>query len=145
MTMVQQEKAQERNSGIVASKRRQDEPEESFGPATGDLVAADKVVAPDGKSAPAPGANLASDSSKATDAAPPTAPTDGKAPAPAAKPVVDEEVVRIGEIPPDTQCRKVTTELEIRKKKGQETADEKNSNSAIFCQTAPGSWKPASA
>jgi hypothetical protein len=108
------------------------------------LVAADKVVAPDGKSAPAPGANLASDSTKASDANQP--PADAKAaPAPAAKPVSDEEVVRISEIPPDTQCRKVTTELEVRKKKGQETADEKNSNAAIFCQTAPGNWKPASA
>ena len=39
----------------------------------------------------------------------------------------------------------MTTELEIRKKKGQETADEKNSNTAIFCQTAPGEGKPAAA
>ncbi len=53
--------------------------------------------------------------------------------------------MRIAEIPPETQCRKVTTELEIRKKKGQATADEKNSNTAIFCQTAPGTWKPAAA
>ena len=112
------------------------------------LVAADKVVTPDGKAGPnPPGASLAADSSNATDAAPPLpAPaTDAKAPPPPAKPVVDEEVVRIGEIPPDTQCRKVTTELEIRKKKDQETADEKNSNTAIFCQTAPGEWKPAAA
>jgi hypothetical protein len=111
------------------------------------LVVSDKVVGPDAKGAGAPSANLAADTSKATDAAPPATPppADAKAPAPPAKPVVDEEVVRIGEIPPDTQCRKVTTELEIRKKKGQETADEKNSNTAIFCQTAPGDWKPASA
>jgi hypothetical protein len=110
------------------------------------LVASDTIVSPDGKGTGAPGANLASDSSKATDAAPPAAPpSDAKAPAPPAKPVVDEEVVKITQLPPDTQCRKVTTELEIRKKKGQETADEKNSNTAIFCQTAPGDWKPASA
>lgn len=78
----------------------------------------------------------------------PTA-TDAKAPAPAAggtapaaKPVKDTEVVYINEIPPETQCRKVITELEIKKKKGEA---EKNSNTAIFCQTAPGEWKPASA
>ncbi len=104
------------------------------------LVAADKVVAPDAKGGDT---NLASDTSKATDAAPP--PADQKASQPAAKPVVDEEVVKIAEIPPDTQCRKVTTELQLRKKKGQEAADETNSNTAIFCQTAPGKWKPAAA
>jgi hypothetical protein len=112
------------------------------------LVVADTVVTPDGKGSAAPGTNLASDSSKATDAGPQTAPsasTTAAAAAPAAKPVVDEEVVRINAIPPDTQCRKVTTELELRKKKGQETADEKSANTAIFCQTAPGEWKPASA
>jgi hypothetical protein len=115
------------------------------------LVAADTVVSPDGKTdVAAPGTGLASDTSKATDAgAQATTPTaDAKAAQaspPAAKPAVDEEVVRIGELPPDTQCRKVTTELEIRKKKGQETADEKSANTAIFCQTAPGDWKPASA
>lgn len=120
------------------------------------IVVADKVVTPDGKAGTpdgkggpaAPGTALASDSSKATDAPmpPATPPTDSKAATPPpAKPPVDEEVVRIGEIPPDTQCRKVTTELEIRKKKGQETADEKNANTAIFCQTAPGEWKPAAA
>lgn len=113
------------------------------------IVAADKVVTPDGKADPtAPGAGLASDSSKATDAPTPqaTPSPDNKAAKPPAKPEAsDEEVVRISEIPPDTQCRKVTTELEIRKKKGQETADEKNANTAIFCQTSPGEWKPAAA
>jgi hypothetical protein len=64
---------------------------------------------------------------------------------PAAKPVKDEEVVVMSEIPPETQCRKVTTQLEIRKKKDQATADETQSNAAVFCQTAPGVWKPASA
>lgn len=115
------------------------------------LVAADTVVAPDAKGgtpgAGGPDTSLAADTSKATDANPTPVPPDAekKAPAPAAKPVVDEEVVKISEVPPDTQCRKVTTELELRKKKGQETADEKNSNTAIFCQTAPGQWKPAAA
>lgn len=110
------------------------------------LVVADTVVPADGKAAPgAPGgAGFAADSSKASDA-PPTAVAPAEKKAPAAKPVVDEEVVRISEIPPDTQCRKVTTELELRKKKGQETADSKDTNTAIFCQTAPGEWKPASA
>lgn len=128
------------------------------------LVASDKVVAPDAKSgktegAPPP-ANVASNDvppgngpvsdappasvTPASDPNKATVPTE-KTAKPAAKPVVDEEVVRISEIPPDTQCRRVTTELELRKKKGQETADEKNSNTAIFCQTAPGEWKPAAA
>lgn len=108
------------------------------------LVAADTVVAPQAASPPS---GLASDSSKgtATDAPPTAVPsTETKPAAPAASPVHDEEIVRIGAIPPDTQCRKVTTELELRKKKDQETADETSTNTAIFCQTAPGEWKPAS-
>lgn len=112
------------------------------------LVAADTVVAPDAGSTSPPSGFAAESSNKgtATDAPPAaTPPAEGKPAAPAAKPVTDEEVVRIGEIPPDTQCRKVTTELELRKKKGQADADEKSTNTAIFCQTAPGDWKPASA
>lgn len=117
------------------------------------IVTADKVVAPDGKGGaasppPGPSASLASDASNTTDAplppgVPSAEPGKGKEAAlpPAAKAQADEEVVRMSEIPPDTQCRKVTTELEIRKKKGGET--EKNSNTAIFCQTSPGEWKPA--
>lgn len=107
------------------------------------LVAADTVVVPDAGKGAAPPSGLASDSSKATDAPPPAVPPADKK-APAVKQVVDEEVVRISEIPPDTQCRKVTTALELRKKKGQETPDETKTNTAIFCQTAPGEWKPAS-
>jgi len=110
------------------------------------LVAADTVVAPNAGGGTSPPSGFAAESSKgtATDAPPAAAPPETKPAAPAAKPVADEEVVRIGEIPPDTQCRKVTTELELRKKKGQETADETSTNTAIFCQTAPGEWKPAS-
>lgn len=111
------------------------------------IVTADKVVAPDSKGEPAkPGANLASDSSKATDAQlPPGVPSaESKDAAPAPKQPVDKDVVLISQLPSDTQCRKVTTELEIRKKKGDADA-EKNSNTAIFCQTAPGEWKPAAA
>jgi hypothetical protein len=114
------------------------------------LVVDDKVVAPeDKKSGAAPPSGFAADAtgggSTATDAQPSgSPPADAKPPAPAAKPVADEELVRINEIPPDTQCRKVTTQLELRKKKGQADADESNSNTAIFCQTAPGEWKPAS-
>ncbi len=100
------------------------------------LVAADTVIAPPAKGATPP-TGLASDTSTASDAKAP-------APGPAAKPGASEQVVRISEIPPDTQCRKVTTELALRKKKGQKTADETNTNTAIFCQTAPGEWKPAS-
>lgn len=111
------------------------------------LVVSDKVVSADGKPAGAPAGFASADASTSTDAPPAALPPSGvdkKPPPAAAKPVVDEEVVRISEVPPDTQCRKVTTELELRKKKGQDTPDEKNTNTAIFCQTAPGEWKPAS-
>ncbi|MGE0022740.1 MAG: hypothetical protein AB7S70_03805 [Hyphomicrobium sp.] len=109
------------------------------------LVAADKVATPDGKAdGAAPPSGFASDTSKASDAPPAVPPPADSNAAPAAKPVVDEEVVRINEIPPDTQCRKVTTNLELRKKKDQPTADETKTNTAVFCQTAPGEWKPAS-
>lgn len=108
------------------------------------LVVADTVVAPDSTPDAAPPSGLAADTSgdgsKASDA-----PPDGANPSgPANEPAADEELVRIGELPPDTQCRKVTTELELRKKKGQAEADEKTVNTAVFCQTAPGEWKPAS-
>jgi hypothetical protein len=117
------------------------------------LVVADKVVDPSGKdakdaSSATAGAGLAGDSSKVADAGSQTAPAPEKPVADKkaeAKPVADEEVVKIGDIPPDTQCRKVTTDLEVRKKKDQETADQKNSNTSIFCQMAPGQWKPAAA
>jgi len=114
------------------------------------LVVADTVVAPGDTKAPAPPSAFAADASglsSATDARAATAPPgDGKAPAPApaARPAADAEIVRIHEIPPDTQCRKVTTQLELRKTKGQADADETTTNTAIFCQTAPGEWKPAS-
>lgn len=113
------------------------------------LVASDTVIAPpvknDGPPSASSEAKVATDT--ATDAGPKTAPpADTKKPdLPAVKPVADADLVRMSEIPPDTQCRKVTTELEIRKKKGQETADQKDANTAIFCQTAPGEWKPAQA
>jgi len=107
------------------------------------LVMADTVVAPNSTSDAPPPSGFAADASGGigTQVTPPAA---ANPPAPAAKPVVDEELVRIGEIPPDTQCRKVTTELELRKKKDQTEGAEKSTNTAIFCQTAPGQWKPAS-
>lgn len=109
------------------------------------LVAADTVVAPDANKGTGAPSGLASDTSKASDAQPPAVtPEPDKKATPAAKPVVDEGVVRISEIPPDTQCRKVTTQLELRKKKDQDKADDTKTNTAIFCQTAPGEWKPAS-
>lgn len=109
------------------------------------LVMADTVVTPGGASDAPPPSGFAADASRgsATDV-PHVAPPVAAKPAPAAKPVADEELVRIGEIPPDTQCRKVTTELELRKKKDQTEGAEKSTNTAIFCQTAPGQWKPAS-
>jgi len=118
-------------------------------------LTADKVVKPDGAPTPAGGTEVASDTSKKTDASavastPPAAGTPAAdksqttaattPTAPATKPAKDEEIVMINDIPPETQCRKVITELEIKKKKGEV---EKNSNTAIFCQTAPGEWKPA--
>ena len=56
------------------------------------------------------------------------------------------------QLPPDTQCRKVTTELEIKGKKGdkqqqaggENSAANKTSNTSILCQTTGGEWKPAS-
>lgn len=111
------------------------------------LVAADTVVAPEPDAGVPPSgfASNATDGTTATDAPPTAVPPAASKPAPAAKPAADEEVVRIGDLPPDTQCRRVTTELELRKKKDQKDADEKSSNTAVFCQTAPGKWKPASA
>lgn len=112
------------------------------------LVVADTVVVPGDTKTPAPPSAFAADASglpSATDARAQAAPpADAKVPTPAAKPAADGEIVRIHEIPPDTQCRKVTTELALRRMKGQADADKTTVNTAIFCQTAPGQWKPAS-
>jgi len=57
----------------------------------------------------------------------------------------DADAVKVGELPPDTRCRKVTTELESKpSKKSQQTAENKSANTSILCQTSPGEWKPAS-
>jgi hypothetical protein len=115
--------------------KKSDAPPVGLPPADGPATPAGTALPPDVKVAP--------EGTQTAEAKPNPAPvTDAK---PAQKPVVDEEVVRISEIPPDTQCRRVTTELELRMKKGQEKADEVNTNTAIFCQTAPGEWKPAAA
>ena len=69
---------------------------------------------------------------------------------------LESEFVKVDTLPPDAQCRKVTTELEIKAaaRKGakqqqaadkQQTADNKTSNTSILCQTSGGEWKPASA
>ena len=69
---------------------------------------------------------------------------------------LESEFVKVDTLPPDAQCRKVTTELEMKAagKKGpkqqqavdkQQTADNKSSNTSILCQTSGGEWKPASA
>ena len=58
---------------------------------------------------------------------------------------LDSEFVKVDQLPPDTQCRKVTTELEAKPKKGaKQTADAKSSNTSILCRTSSGEWKPAS-
>jgi hypothetical protein len=60
---------------------------------------------------------------------------------------LQSEFVKIDQLPPDTQCRKVTTELEAKpaKKAAKQAADSKSSNTSILCQTTGGEWKPASA
>jgi hypothetical protein len=56
------------------------------------------------------------------------------------------DVLRIDEIPEDTQCRKVTTEMETNGggKKSESKADSKSTNVSILCQMGA-DWKPASA
>ena len=58
----------------------------------------------------------------------------------------DADVVRIDQVPADAQCRKVTTEMEVKAggKKTEAKADSKTSNVSILCQMG-GEWKPASA
>jgi hypothetical protein len=60
---------------------------------------------------------------------------------------LDNEFVKVDQLPPDTQCRKVTTELEAKpgKKGSKQASDSKSSNTSILCQTSGGEWKPASA
>jgi hypothetical protein len=59
----------------------------------------------------------------------------------------DKEMVKLTDLPEDASCRRVTTEFEAKapatKKKG--TADAKESNTAIMCQTSAGEWRPAGA
>ena len=58
---------------------------------------------------------------------------------------LESEFLKVDALPPETECRKVTTELEIKPKKGaKETGDSKTSNTSILCQTSGGEWKPAS-
>jgi hypothetical protein len=66
---------------------------------------------------------------------------------------LQSEFLKVDQLPPDTQCRKVTTELEAKAKKGAKQqqagggdgAANKTSNTSILCQTTGGEWKPASA
>jgi len=59
---------------------------------------------------------------------------------------LDSEFLKVDQLPPDTQCRKVTTELENKnaKKGAKQLSDSKSSNTSILCQTSGGQWKPAS-
>jgi len=59
---------------------------------------------------------------------------------------LDSEFVKVDQLPPDAQCRKVTTELENKnaKKGAKQLSDSKSSNTSILCQTSGGTWKPAS-
>ena len=55
------------------------------------------------------------------------------------------DVMRIDEIPEDTQCRKVTTQMETKSggKKSESKDDSKSTNVSILCQMGA-DWKPAS-
>lgn len=62
------------------------------------------------------------------------------------------ELVKITELPPETDCRRVTTELESKaqpakgKQQPQATVTEaKQSNVSIMCRTENATWKPAGA
>ena len=59
---------------------------------------------------------------------------------------LDNEFVKVDQLPPDAQCRKVTTELENKdaKKGAKQLSDSKSSNTSILRQTSGGAWKPAS-
>ena len=64
----------------------------------------------------------------------------------------EDEVIRLAELPPDSNCRKVTTEYESKvktppaKTQTKEAVSEtKQSNVSIMCQTQAGAWKPAGA
>jgi hypothetical protein len=60
---------------------------------------------------------------------------------------LDSEFLKVDQLPADTQCRKVTTELENKntaKKGAKQLSDSKSSNTSILCQTSGGEWKPAS-
>lgn len=60
------------------------------------------------------------------------------------------DVMRFDDIPEDTECRKVTTEMEIKsggkksESKAEAKADSKSTNVSIMCQMGA-DWKPASA
>lgn len=61
------------------------------------------------------------------------------------------DTVKVADLPPDTQCRKVTTEYELKtppKKNAQtsntQTGDDKSANTSILCRTSATEWKPAS-
>lgn len=71
-----------------------------------------------------------------------TAKTTGKGKGPE----VEDEVIRIAELPPEASCRRVTTAYESKAQpaKGQVT-ETKQSNVSIMCQTQAGAWKPAGA
>lgn len=60
-----------------------------------------------------------------------------------AKPTSD--IVKIDALPEDVQCRKVTTQMEVKstKKKVEPAVDSKTTNISILCHTG-GEWKPAS-
>jgi hypothetical protein len=57
----------------------------------------------------------------------------------------ESDVVKLDQLPEDAQCRKVTTEMEIKsaRKKAEPTADSKAANVSILCHVGD-DWKPAS-
>jgi hypothetical protein len=62
----------------------------------------------------------------------------------------EDEVIRLTELPPESSCRKVTTEYEAKtppaKAQTKDAVTEtKQTNVSIMCQTQAGAWKPAGA
>jgi hypothetical protein len=64
----------------------------------------------------------------------------------------EKELVKLSDLPEDTSCRRVITEFEAKKPASKtskattpQTAEAKDTNTAIMCQTSGGEWKPAGA
>lgn len=70
--------------------------------------------------------------------------TDGRANT-SKKDASDKQLIKLSDLPEDASCRRVMTEYESKSGRARTTAEAKESNTAIMCQTAGGEWKPAGA